>query len=82
MFTVYCIKSIDRNYIYVGLTNNIERRFKEHQNGQNKTTAPYRPFELIHQENFPTRPEARKREIYLKSGIGKEFLKQLIKNKF
>ncbi len=82
MFTVYSIKSIDRNYIYVGLTNNIERRFNEHQKGQNKTTAPYRQFVLIYQEKFPTRTEARKREIYLKTGIGKEFLKQLIKNKF
>jgi len=82
MFTVYSIKSIDRNYIYVGLTNNIERRFNEHQKGQNKTTAPYRQFVLIYQENFPTRTEARKKEIYLKSGTGKEFLKQLLKDQF
>ena len=81
MFTVYSIKSIDRNYIYVGLTNDIERRFNEHQEGKNKTTAPYKPFVLIYQENFPTRPEARKREVYLKSGIGKEFLKQLPEDK-
>jgi putative endonuclease len=81
MFTVYAIKSIDRNYIYAGLTNDIERRFNEHQKGQNKTTAPYRPFVLIYQEKFPTRPEARNKEVYLKSGTGKEFLKKLLKDK-
>lgn len=67
-----------RNYIYVGLADNVERRFKQHQQGENKTTAPYRPFEIILVENFGTRLEARQREKYLKSGIGKEFLRRLI----
>jgi len=48
MYLVYAIKSKTRNYIYVGLTNNIERRLKEHNEGFNKTTKPYRPFELIY----------------------------------
>jgi len=85
MFFVYAIKSSNRNYIYVGITNNIERRFNEHQTGLNKTTAPYKPFILFYNENFPTRIEARTREKYLKSGVGKEFLKQILKlqvNKF
>jgi len=79
MFIVYALKSINRNYIYVGLTNNIERRFNEHQKGQNRTTSPYKPFVLIYQEYFFTRIDARKKEIYLKSGSGKEFLKNLPK---
>ncbi len=78
MFTVYAIKSLNKNYIYVGLTNDIERRLNEHNNGNNKTTKPYRPFVLIYSEEVNTRIEARKREKYLKSGIGKEFLKKLI----
>ncbi len=77
MFYVYAIKSLNRNYIYVGLTDNVERRFGEHQNGKNKTTKPYSPFKIILVEKFPSRNEARKREIFLKSGIGKEFLKSL-----
>ncbi len=78
MFFVYAIKSIERNYIYVGLTNNLERRIERHNSGQNKTTKPYSPFELIYSEVLDTRIEARKREKYLKSGIGKEFLRSLI----
>jgi putative endonuclease len=63
MYFVYAIKSISRNYIYVGLTDNVERRFAEHQNGKNKTTKPYAPFMLIHHESFITRIEARAKEI-------------------
>ncbi len=77
MYYVYAIKSINRNYIYVGLTNNIKRRFFDHNKGYNKTTKPYKPFVLIHLQKFNTRIEARQREKYLKSGIGKEFLKSL-----
>ncbi|MEQ8628851.1 GIY-YIG nuclease family protein [Ekhidna sp.] len=77
MFYVYAIKSESRNYIYVGLTNNLERRLSEHNGGKNKTTRPYRPFVLIHSEKFNTRIDAREKEKYLKSGIGKDFLKSL-----
>ncbi|MCH7773845.1 MAG: GIY-YIG nuclease family protein [Bacteroidetes bacterium] len=80
MYFVYAIKSIYRNYIYVGMTNEVERRFDEHNTGKNKTTRPYKPFKLFYSEKFRTRTEARKREKYLKSGIGKEFLKSLIKD--
>ena len=82
MYYVYAIKSYDRNYIYVGLTNDLHRRIKEHQKGYNKTTKAYRPFNLIYNEELNTREEARRREKYLKSGVGKEFLKSLeIENK-
>jgi len=77
MFFVYAIKSIDRNYIYVGLTGNLERRFTEHNGGKNKTTKPYKPFKLIYSEEFDTRIQARVREKYFKSGSGKEFLKNI-----
>ena len=60
------------------MTDNLQRRISQHQNGENATTAPYRPFHFFHSEGFLTRPEARTREKYLKSGVGKEFLKQLL----
>ena len=77
MWHVYAIKSINRNYIYVGLTNNIVRRLYEHNKGYNKTTKPYLPFVLIHTESFETRTLARAKEKYLKGGSGKKFLKSL-----
>ncbi len=71
MFFVYAIKSRERNYIYVGLTNNVDRRLKEHNNYENRSTKAYAPFDLIFIEAFETRIDARKKELYLKSGVGK-----------
>ncbi len=59
------------------MTDNLERRFIEHNNGKEKTTKPYAPFNLIFSETKPTRPEARTREKYWKSGTGKRKLKKL-----
>jgi putative endonuclease len=77
MFFVYAIKSLTKNYIYVGLTANTEIRIAEHNRKKEKTTRSYAPFETILTEEYDTRIEARKREKYLKSGAGKEYLKSL-----
>ena len=75
MYYVYAIESLSRNYTYVGFTNNFERRLLEHNSGYNKSIKPYLPFKLIYIETVETSEEARKREKFLKSGIGKKFLK-------
>ena len=77
MFYTYAIKSEEKNYIYVGLTNNPDRRITEHNNKKERTTRSYAPFKTILIEEHKNRVAARKREKYLKSGIGKEFLKSL-----
>ena len=77
IYFVYALRSLTRNYIYVGMTDNLERRVHQHNSGLNATTRPYAPFVVILTEGFPTRPEARKREKYLKSGVGKGFLRGL-----
>jgi putative endonuclease len=78
MWFVYAIESLTRKYMYVGLTSNVEQRLQRHNEGRERTTRPYRPFRLILCEAYTTRAEARKREVYLKSGIGKEFLKAIV----
>jgi len=78
MFYVYAIKSKERNHIYVGLTGDVKRRMSEHNNGWVKTTRSFAPFNTILLEKYKTRLEAREREKYLKSGIGKEFLRSII----
>jgi len=77
MIYVYSIKSVYYNYLYVGMTNNISRRYNEHNSGYERTTKPYLPFNLIYFEKCSNREEERKREKYLKSGIEKEFLKSI-----
>jgi len=75
MYYVYAISSISRNYIYIGISNNPERRISQHNLGYNRTTKPYKPFEIILLEQYSTRDEARSREKHLKSGVGREFLR-------
>ncbi len=77
MIKIYALKSLVKNYIYVGMTQNLDERIKRHNSGRERTTKPYSPFELIYTEEFQTRIEARKREKYFKSGVGKSFLKNL-----
>ena len=52
MIYIYAIVNTTRNYIYVGMTNDVERRIKEHNNGENKSTKTYSPFVLIYTEAF------------------------------
>ena len=75
--SVYAISSLVKNYIYVGLAYNVTRRVAQHNAGKETTTRSYLPFELIYTEEFPDRKTARNHEKYLKSGIGKEFLRTI-----
>ena len=77
MFYVYAIRSLIKNYIYVGLTKDVEERILRHNSGYEKTTKPFRPFELILVEEVLNRAQARTREKYWKSGIGKERLRRV-----
>ena len=78
MYLVYAIKSERDGRIYVGMCADIEIRLKEHNAGKTKSTKGFMPWKLIYKEEAVNRIEARKREKYLKSGIGKEYLKELL----
>jgi putative endonuclease len=78
MYYVYALKSTHRNYIYVGMTSNLDRRISEHNRFKERTTRAYAPFVLIYYEVVENRVQARKREKYFKSGVGKEFIRSLV----
>lgn len=77
-FFVYAIKSELDGRIYVGFSSDAEKRLIQHNSGKTKSTKGFRPWQLIYTEIVPDRISARNREKYLKSGVGKEFLKSLI----
>ena len=77
MFTVYAIKSTTHNFIYVGMTENLEERLSRHNNGYVQSTKNFRPFTLINQEQAVDGTQARIREKYFKSTSGKRFLRNL-----
>ncbi len=74
MFFVY-IRSEVNGYFYVGLTHSVSNRVIQHNKGMTRSTKPYRPWKLFFFEKYETRAEARNREKYLKSGIGKDYIK-------
>jgi predicted GIY-YIG superfamily endonuclease len=78
MVEVYAIVSENSGEIYVGMALDAQRRLKEHNNGKNRYTKGLRPWNLFKIEYFQDWTEARKREKYLKSGVGKEFLRSLV----
>ncbi|MBT3174010.1 MAG: GIY-YIG nuclease family protein [Lentimicrobiaceae bacterium] len=78
MYFVYVLKSEIENRLYKGMTNDIDRRVYEHNHGKNKSTKPYRPWKLVYKEEFSTFEEARKRELFFKSGFGREQLKKIL----
>ncbi len=57
------------------MSKNVERRLLEHNSDKTKSTKGYIPWKLFFVESFNSRIEAREREIYLKSGTGKEKIK-------
>ena len=68
--------------LYIGYTSNLERRFSQHQNGESKSTAPRRPFKLIFAEQFLFEEDARKREMYFKTSMGKKAIKLMLSGTF
>ena len=79
-YFVYVLKSVDESFTYVGSTQSIEDRLKRHNDGRSNATKAYRPFVLIHQEEFLTRADAYSREMYYKTGKGREELLGRINN--
>ena len=78
MIYVYAIVSKKDKRIYVGMSENVEQRLREHNAGKTKSTKGFIPWELIFTESCIDRKLARVREKYYKSGVGKEFLKTLV----
>jgi len=81
MWYVYIVTSKKKDsWVYVGSTNDLRRRFKEHVSGLSLSTRPYRPLVLAAYVAVKTEYRARKLEKYLKVGSGKAILKKRILN--
>lgn len=66
MFYVYVLKSKKDNRLYIGYTNNLERRIQEHKQKINFSTAKRGPFFLVYYEAFNSQEDATTREKQLK----------------
>ena len=77
MYTAYVLQD-DHGKLYKGLTNNLERRLREHKSGHTITTSRMSGLKVVYQEIFQTFIEARSREKYFKTAAGRKFLKDKV----
>lgn len=80
MFYVYVLKSMKDQKPYVGYTNNLRRRFEEHNLGKISITKHRKPFKLVYYEAYLNQQDATIREKYFKTGWGRTHLKKVLKN--
>jgi len=76
-FTTYILKSVLFNKTYVGHTDSMSRRLREHNEGKSTYSKRYKPWIIIHKENFNSLEEAIKREKYFKSAAGRRWIKKI-----
>ena len=77
MFYVYILQSIDyENRTYVGFTENLKQRLKDHNDGFSKHTNKFRPWKLVYASIFADKKKVLDFELYLKTASGKAFLRK------
>jgi len=74
-YYVYVLLSLKDGKFYIGFTNNLEKRLKQHFQGKNFSTKPRLPLKLIYYEACGSKKDTKRREKYFKSTIGRRFLK-------
>lgn len=79
MFFIYVIESLKNETIYHGMTDNLGRRLKEHNRGENFSTAKSCPWRYIYIEGCLNKKDAVRREEYLKTTQGSRLLKRRLK---
>lgn len=79
MFYVYVLLSEKDGNYYTGSTNDLKRRFKEHKAGRVNSTKNRLPVKLVYYEACLNETDTRNRERYLKSGMGKKYLRNRLK---
>jgi len=81
MFYTYVLKSKD-DELYIGFTNDLKRRFKEHNQGLNLSTKHSKPWTIIYYECCLDKDDAERREHYFKTSQGRRLLRRRLKEYF
>ena len=77
MYYVYVLKNLEGR-LYIGSTEDLEKRVKRHQDGGVRWTSSHGPWKLAYYETFSTRSEAMRREHILKSGKANQDLREFL----
>ena len=77
MFYVYILQSIDTpEHFYVGYTDDLKRRLKQHNSGNSIYTNKFKPWRLQGYIAFSAEEKAKRFESFLKTGNGRSFQKK------
>ncbi|MCL4510007.1 MAG: GIY-YIG nuclease family protein [Bacteroidetes bacterium] len=71
-YYLYILTSLKDTWHYTGHASDVPKRVQAHNSGKVKSTKSWRPFKLIYTEEFNTRSDAFRREMFLKSPRGAE----------
>ncbi len=66
--------------MYFGFTGDLKLRIGQYRKKMVKTTRSFNEIELIYYESCRNKTDARKREIQLKTGFGRGYLKRRLEN--
>ena len=77
-YYTYIIQSKTTGKYYIGHTSNLERRLKEHNSGQTKSTRNGDPWDLVYTKTFPNSSESIKFELKIKRMKSKKYIMDLI----
>ncbi len=78
MWYVYALENPKKNFIYIGHSNDLKRRLKEHSDGNTQSTKAYLPLILSAYVAVTSEQKAKRLEKYFKTGSGKTILKKRI----
>ena len=79
-YYVYVLKADKDKMFYTGYTKDLKLRFKQHQNKKVSSTKERGSFKLIYYEACLNQQDATHREKYLKTHLGKMFLRNRLKS--
>lgn len=82
MFYTYVLqkRQNDKISFYTGYTSNISERLNQHSSGGTKSTKNADELKLVYYEACLTEKDARVRELQLKTGFGRGYLKRRLEN--
>ena len=67
MFYVYVLLSLRDKTTYIGMTEDLDKRLREHNQGKTKSIKHKIPLEMVYFEAYNDKTKARKREMELKN---------------
>ena len=87
MYNIYVLISVSDFRLYIGISEDVDKRLNQHNSGYVLATKNRRPFKLLYYECYSELSDAKRREKYLKGGKGHNELKiqiqdALIKNNY